>query len=409
MTNEPAPPEKTQDRVTPARRSRAMAFILLLGLVSLFGDVTYEGAHSFLGPYLSILGASAAAVGFATGLGDFVGYSLRLLSGWFADRTGQYWLMTFIGYALNLLAVPLLALAGRWEVAAVLVVLERFGKAIRTPSRDTMLSHATNVVGRGWGFGVHEAMDQIGAILGPLLMSLVIYLKLGYREGYALLAIPAGLALLCLVVARINFPRPRLLESQEAFLSEKKPRLNSIFWLYSAFIGLAVFGFANFQLISYHFNAAAVVPDVQIPLFFAIAMGVDGVFALLVGRLYDRLGLSMLLAAPLLTIPIPFLAFSQSYGLAVGAVVLWGAVMGIQETIMRAAVADLTHISRRGFGFGIFNTIYGLALLAGNTLMGFLYGFNPTWIAYPVVATEIASLPFILAIIRRRRVLESDG
>lgn len=383
-------------------RRRAMSFILLLGLVSLFGDITYEGARSITGPYLSLLGASAVAVGFVSGLGEFVGYALRLLSGYLADRTKQYWTITFLGYALNLLAVPLLALAGRWEIAGSLIVLERLGKAIRTPARDTMLSHATNQVGRGWGFGIHEAMDQIGAILGPLFVSLILFLKLGYQEGFALLGIPAFLAILSLVIARVNFPKPQDLESRAVDLEDKKG-LSGLFWIYNAFIFLSVVGFAAFALISYHFKANSVVPDAQIPVFYAIAMGVDALFALLVGRLYDRLGFSVLLATPLLTIPVPFLVFSRSYWAALAGMVLWGAVMGIQETIMRAAIADLTLISKRGLGYGIFNTAYGLALLAGGSLLGFLYDISLTYIFIFVVLVEVASIPFLATILRRRK------
>lgn len=383
-------------------RRKAMGFILLLGLVSLFGDITYEGARSITGPYLSLLGASATAVGFVSGLGEFVGYALRLLSGYIADRTKQYWTITILGYLLNLLAVPLLALTGRWEIAGLLIVMERLGKAIRTPSRDTMLSHATNQVGRGWGFGIHEAMDQIGAILGPLFVSLVLFLRLGYREGFALLAIPAFLAILSLIIARLNFPQPQELESKAVDLENKKG-LSGIFWIYNIFIFLTVIGFATFALISYHFKASSIVPDAQIPVFYAIAMGVDAVFALLVGKLYDRLGFAMLLATPLLTIPVPFLVFSHSYWCALAGMILWGAVMGIQETIMRAAIADLTIISKRGLGYGVFNTAYGLALFAGGSLMGALYDISLKYIYIFIVVAEVASIPFLGVILRRTK------
>lgn len=385
-------------------RRQAMAFILLLGLVSLFGDVTYEGARSITGPYLYLLGASAAAVGFISGLGEFIGYALRLFTGYLADRTGRYWTLTIVGYVMNLVAVPLLGLAGRWELAALLIIAERLGKAIRTPSRDTMLSHATNEVGRGWGFGIHEAMDQIGAILGPLVLSLVLYLKLGYREGFALLAIPAALAITSLIVARLKFPTPRALESKDEGKTDQLKGFSSFFWLYTLFIVFAVGGFANFPLISYHFKTQALVPDAQIPIFFAIAMGVDAICALIVGRLYDRIGMFLLIFTPLLTLPIPFLVFSHSYAAALVGMVIWGAVMGIQETILRAAIADLTHISQRGLGYGIFNTAYGLALLAGNTLMGVLYSTSIFAIFLFVSVIEIISLPFIFLLLKRRGV-----
>ena len=181
---------------------KAMRFVLLLGVVSLLADVTYEAARSISGPFLAVLGASAALVGLVAGLGELIGYGLRVVSGILSDRTGRYWTMTLLGYAVNLLAVPALALAGRWEVAAVLLIAERFGKSIRTPARDAMLSHAAADVGRGWAFGINEAMDQIGAVLGPLLMAAVLAWKNDYRDGFAILLIPSLLALSVLVIAR---------------------------------------------------------------------------------------------------------------------------------------------------------------------------------------------------------------
>jgi MFS family permease len=173
-------------------RSVALTFVVLLGVVSLLADVTYEGARSAVGPYLEILGASAAAVGVVAGLGELVGYAIRVAAGYLSDRTGRYWAITIAGYGVNLLAVPLLALAGRWEVAAALIVFERLGKAIRTPARDAMLSHATHSMGRGWGFGLHEALDQIGAVLGPLIVAAVLYFTGDYRAGFAILLVPAS-------------------------------------------------------------------------------------------------------------------------------------------------------------------------------------------------------------------------
>ena len=175
-------------------KSAAWKFIILVGVVSLFSDMTYEGARSITGPFLGSLNASATVVGIVAGLGEFIGYALRLVSGYLTDRLGKYWAITFVGYALNLFVVPLLALAGSWELAAVLILMERMGKAIRTPARDAMLSHATTEVGRGWGFGFHEAMDQIGAMLGPLIVAAVLYFNGGYRAGFAYLLIPAILA-----------------------------------------------------------------------------------------------------------------------------------------------------------------------------------------------------------------------
>ena len=377
-----------------------MYFIILLGIVSLFGDVTYEGARSVTGPYLATLGASAGVVGLVAGIGEFVGYALRLASGYLADRTKAYWILTFIGYGL-LVSVPLLAFAGYWQLAAVLIILERMGKAIRNPARDTMLSYAAKGVGRGWGFAVHEALDQIGAIIGPIVFSLVFLFHGGYREGFTLLWIPALLTLVVLAVARKRFPSPQKLEAPgEASKQGDKGKLPRVFWLYTIFTFVSMAGFAHFQLISYHLNVQSIVPDAQIPIIYAIAMGVDALAALLVGKTYDKIGLISLLAAPLLTLPIPFLAFSHSYSLVLLGMVLWGVVMGIQETIMRAAIADLTPIERRGFAYGIFNTAYGAGWFLGAALMGLLYELSINYLILFAVVMELISIPLFFVVRR---------
>jgi MFS family permease len=377
-----------------------MYFIILLGIVSLFGDVTYEGARSIAGPYLATLGASASVVGLVAGIGEFVGYALRLVSGHLADRTKAYWLLTFVGYGL-LVSVPLLAFAGYWQLAALLIILERMGKAIRSPARDTMLSYATKEVGRGWGFAVHEALDQIGAIIGPVVFSLVFLFHGGYREGFTLLWIPALLTLVVLAIARKKVPLPEELEAREETGKENgERRLPRVFWFYTAFTLVSVAGFANFQLISYHLKVQAIVTDAQIPIIYAIAMGIDALAALLIGKTYDKTGLMSLLTVPLLTLPIPFLAFSHSYSLVLIGMVLWGAAMGVQETIMRAAIADLTPVERRGFAYGIFNAAYGASWFLGSALMGLLYELSINYLILFAVAMEMISIPLLVAVKR---------
>lgn len=377
-----------------SKRNSAMQFIILMGFASLFGDITYEGARSITGPYLGVLGASAAMVGLVAGIGEFLGYALRMVSGFLADRTKAYWPLTFLGYGL-MFSIPLLALANHWQLAAVFIILERVGKAVRSPARDTILSYATKQVGRGWGFGIHEAMDQIGAVLGPLVFTAAFILKGGYKQGFAALWIPAALTIAVLLIAVNKVPSPEKMEEEHVPGDEDKNngKLPPIFWLYTLFTFLCVAGFANFALIGFHFSAKGIVPGAQIPLFYCLAMAVDGIAALIVGKTYDKIGLKSLILLPLLTLPIPFFAFSKSYYFALASVVLWGAAMGIHETIMRAAIADLTHIKKRGFAYGIFNTAYGLAWFTGSALMGLLYGVSIAYICVFVIVMEFASLP----------------
>jgi MFS family permease len=381
-------------------RGTAMTFVVLLGVVSLFADMTYEGARSITGPYLAVLGASATVVGIVAGFGELIGYMLRLVAGYLSDRTGRYWTFTIIGYVVNLLAVPVLALAGRWELAAALMVAERFGKAIRTPARDAMLSHATTEMGRGWGFGLHEAMDQIGALLGPLIVAAVLFRHQGYASAFGVLLIPALLALSVLVVAKLLYPDPREFEIGTPPLETQGfPR---VFWLYLVAIGLIAAGYADFPLIAYHFQKTSLASEGWIPIFYAVAMGVDAIAALVCGRLFDRLGFIVLGGVALVSALFAPLVFLGNFSVAMLGMVLWGIGMGAQESIMRAAVAGMVPAARRGTAYGVFNSGYGLLWFAGSALMGVLYDVSlPALIAFSMGAQLLAVL--VLFLVGRQR------
>ncbi|MEW6274420.1 MAG: MFS transporter [Bacillota bacterium] len=374
---------------------RAMYFVILLGILSLFADMTYEGARSITGPFLALLGATGATVGIVAGLGEWIGYALRLFSGYISDRTGKYWTITIFGYVMNLLAVPLLALAGRWEVAALLIIAERMGKAFRNPPRDVMLSHATKQIGRGWGFGLHEAMDQAGATLGPLLVAAVLYIKADYRVGFGVLLVPALLAMAVLLAARFLYPQTQEFEKSSQKL--ETVGLQRTFWLYLASVVLIAVGYVDFPLVAYHFSKAAVVPDSLIPVFYSVAMGVDALAALLFGRLFDRVGMSVIAVSALLSAlfaPLVFLGGNLSFALA--GMIFWGIGMGTQESIMRAAVAEMVPADRRGTAYGIFNSAYGSFWFLGSAAMGILYDISiPSVVAISVVA-QLTAIPLIM-------------
>jgi MFS family permease len=392
-------PADIETRSAPISRAAAVRFVILIGVVSLFADMTYEGARSVTGPYLALLGASGAAVGLVAGLGELIGYGLRLVSGFISDRTGRYWAITIVGYATNLLAVPLLALAGRWELAAALMIVERTGKAIRTPARDAMLSHATHQTGHGWGFGLHEALDQIGAILGPLIVAAVLYFRGTYRISFGVLLVPALLAISVLLAARYLYPRPQDLEVAPPPL--KTTGLPRVFWIYLGAVALIAAGYADFPLIAYHFEKAAVAAPVWIPVYYSVAMGVDALAALLFGRLFDRIGLSSLVLVAMLSALFAPLVFQGRPLLALLGMALWGVGMGAQESIMRAAVAGMVPRNRRGSAYGILNTGFGLAWFAGSALMGWLYDVSlPSLIAFSIL-TQLAAIPLFVWVGRR--------
>lgn len=375
-------------------RKSAVRFIVLLGFVSLFADVTYESARSLTGPYLAILGASGTVVGVTAGLGELLGYGLRFFSGLLSDKTRRYWTFTIIGYVVNLLAVPLLALANHWPLAVALIMTERIGKSIRTPARDVMLSHAAATVGRGWGFAVHEAMDQIGAMTGPVIVMIVLAISGSYRYAFAILAIPAILAIIVLLIARINYPNPQKLETKTPEIGDGK--LPAAFWFYLIAIGFVAAGFADYPLIAFHIKQKDIFADKWIPLLYAIAMGVDGLAALLFGKWYDKKRLLSLATAIAISSLFAIFAFSLSPIAIVVGILLWSVGMGAQESIIRAAVADFVPIGIRGTGYGIFNAGYGICWFLGSALMGVLYDFSlPALIAFSVLS-QVASLPLLI-------------
>ena len=383
-------------------RRRALGFVVLLGVVSLFADMTYEGARSITGPFLALLGASGAVVGFVAGLGELVGYGLRLASGYLADRTRRYWGIAIFGYVLNLLAVPAIALAGRWEVAALLMIAERTGKAIRNPSRDVMLSHATDRIGRGWGFGLHEALDQVGAVLGPLLAAGVLSVNGSYRQAFALLGVAAVLALLTLAAARITYPNPSELEAARASLVGKG--LGRAYWLYLVAAALVAAGYADFPLIAFRLQKDGIASAAWVPVLYAIAMGVDALAALAFGKLFDRFGLPVLAVVVVASSAFAPLVFLGGFSLVVAGMVCWGIGMGAQESIMRAAIADLVPSNRRGTAYGLFNAGYGLSWFLGSALIGILFDVSVGWLVAFSITAQLAAVPILLLTGRTLRV-----
>jgi MFS family permease len=390
------------NRIVSTKRSTTV-FIVLLGVVSLFADMTHEGARSVYGPFLALLGANATIVGIVAGFGELVGYALRLVSGYITDKTAKYWTITIIGYVINMLAVPLLALAGSWEVAAFLIIAERAGKAIRNPVRDAMLSHATHEIGRGWGFGLHEAMDTTGAMLGPLIVAAVLYFKGTYQTGFAFLLIPALLTIGVLIFARFLYPHPRNMEATKPEVETKG--LPRVYWIYLVAMALIAAGYADFPVIAYHFQKTSVVPGNWVPIFYSVAMGSAAIAALIFGDFFDRKGIPVVIIAVLLSSVFAPLVFLGGFYMSLAGMALWGVGMGAHESVMRAAVAGMAPRDKRASAYGIFNTGYGVFWFLGSALIGILYDFSiPLLIAFSVAA-QLASVPLLLMVKRRVPIL----
>jgi predicted MFS family arabinose efflux permease len=375
----------------------AFRFVLIIGIVNFFADMTYEGARSIVGPFLGSLGASATIVGFVAGFGEMVGYGLRSLSGYFADKTHKYWAVTFVGYAINMLAVPALALAGNWPIAAVLMVAERTGRAIRKPAVESMLSHAGHSIGQGWVFGLNEALDQTGATLGPLITAWVLYRRGGYHHAFAALLISALLCLAVLFVAWWLYPRPHELERRSAqpLTSKGFPR---VYWLYLAAGALLAAGFADFSLIAFHFQKSATVPQDLIPVFYAVAMATGAVSGLLFGKLLDKFGVPVLYVAFGVSAFFAPLVFFSGTKLELLGMILWGISMGAQDSCLKALLAPVVPSEKRSTAFGVFDTGFGIAWFVGSVIMGVLYDKSiPALVSFSVILQLLALPVFALA------------
>jgi MFS family permease len=379
-------------------RNNALKFIVIIGVVDLFADMTYEGSRSITGPFLAILGASSFVVGFVAGFGELLGYVIQFFSGYLTDRVSTYWGILIGGYMINLLAVPLLALAGSWEMAAALIITERMGRGIRLPSRDVMLSYATSQMGHGWGFALHNALDQTGAVIGPLIVAVILYMRGSYQMAFAFLLLPAILALIVLVISRFLYPYPSNLEVKVPQLSAKG--FNKAYWLYIIAIALIAAGFADFALIAYHFQKTGLVSPALIPIFYAVAMGVDAIAALLFGKLFDKVGIPIMIVVAILSALFAPLVFLGGFYYAFLGMILWGVSMGSQESIMRSSIAVMTSVEIRGRAYGVLNTAYGVSWFAGSVLMGYLYGISILYLVIFSVVIQLVSVPFFISILR---------
>lgn len=392
-----------------------MLFIILFGIVSLFSDMTHEGASSIRGAYLSLLGASAATIGFISGLGELIGYSMRYVFGKLTDKSKQYWPMTIAGYVLDIIAVPVLALVGEhgWIAACVLLVIQRMGKAIKKPAKDTIMSFAASQEGVGKSFGIQEVLDQIGAFIGPVLLYLVMLFKTEgttfeiYSTCFAVLAIPGAITLILLIVTRCKFPNPEHFEPEP---KEYIPfNMKKEFILYIAGISLFAFGFIDYSIIIMHVSrtyshlapglseTSALVSTGSLPLLYAGAMLVDAVAALFFGMMYDKNGVKALVWSTVISAPFAVFVFAfDSVPMLLIGVALWGVGMGAQESILKAAVTSMVPKASRATGYGVFECSFGAFWFLGSWLMGVLYDVSiPAMIAVSVIA-QLAAIPLYI-------------
>jgi MFS family permease len=394
------------------RRRRAMQFVVLMGVVSLFADMCYEGMRSGVGQFLGLLGASGALVGFIGGLGEAIGYGLRYVTGRIVDRTHAYWGMAIAGYALTGLAVPALALAPAAWTVALLVAFERLGKAVRNPARSTLLSFAGEEIGAGWTFGLHQALDQTGAVLGPLLLTAVVWWRgnddaSAYRWGFAALAIPAAITIAIVVAARFRYPDPQSLRPETP--PDPTASVGALYRRYLVGAALMAAGLADWALLAFHLGGSGAVPLHWLAVVYAGAMGTEAIASLVVGRLYDRIkrrtgsGVGVLAAVALIGAAYAPLVFATSSAIAYAGVALWAATAAATESIGKAVVSQLTPAASRGRAFGGYYAVFGIAWWLGSVTTGALYDRSPTAAAGFASACMVAAAAVLFSTSRAVR------
>lgn len=385
---------------------------MLLGVISLLSDFTHEGGRSIYGSYLGLIGASALVISFTSGLGEFIGQAFRLVTGPIADKTKKYWFMMFVGYALNLLVIPLLMFVevSFWQVAIILILLERVGKGIRAPAKSALTSFTAPHLGAGKSFAIQEAMDQFGAFLGPLFVFAVLKLNTGseldgYQLAFGLLGIFAILTLVVLVIAKFKYPHPDTFEKTTAKQSIQN---NPAFIYYMVAVGLIAFGFIDYPVLAFHMSQVSLIEVTYIPLLYALAMGVDAIAALFFGYYYDKKGIIALIWAigiGLFMTPVFFLTH-HVVGIILG-VILWGIGMGAQESILKAVISSMVSKEKRATAYGIFYTVFGAAWFLGSLLIGLFYEWHVVYVV--LFSTLIEFIAVMLLMIYRKKHFEMEA
>jgi MFS family permease len=420
--------------LSSGRQLRPWYFVIVFGLVSLFADMVYEGARAIIGPYLATLGASAALVGVVAGIGEFIGYGLRVGSGYLVQRRGHYWTWTIAGYGLTVLSVPLIGATHMIAPVLLLYGTERLGKAVRSPAKDTLLSYASTQTGRGIAFGVHQGMDQIGAVVGPLILAAVLWHQAGnYRLAFGVLVVPGVIVMALLFWLRHRVPDPLVYESSPAAAGSQSSTsppesgwpptvapavpapasgalargstgraLSPLVWQYIGTVGLLSLGIASFPLLAYHAQTQGLLTSAQVPLVFALAMAVDGLSGLLMGRFYDRRGPRVLLLVPVAA-ALSAVAFTGHPSLVWVGVAIWGVVNGVLDSTVKAVVTELVEPAGRSIAFGWLALSRGIGLLLAGVLLGLAYDQSIILVVWLIVGINAVALTALTSVLARYR------
>lgn len=381
---------------------RALRNVIALGFVSFFTDVSSEMCFSILPTFiLGLPGATRAILGLIEGLAEALSYSLRAVSGIISDRFRRRKAIVFVGYALSSAVKPLFSVAQKPIDALIIRVSDRVGKGVRTSPRDALLSESVSEKRMGAAFGLHRTLDQLGAILGPVLASaFMLLLGLTMRDVFWLSFIPGFVALLILLI----FVKERMGKSKEVrLLRSIKTVLRGRFSLLLLIVGLFSMGAFNFSFVLLRAKEVGV-PEALIPLVYAVINVAHTAIAIPAGLLSDKIGKeralvigygTFLASALLLLLPLadPLYAFFVA--------VVFGAYMGIVETVQRALVPGYARRDLRGTAYGLYYLVVGTSFFIANTAVGTLWEHVNLTTAFSYSAiTSIIAIASMVAFLR---------
>ena len=366
-------------------KKKALLFILLISISSLFCDMTHAGAKSIYGVYLNFIGASAATIGFVSGMAQLVANSLGLLTGYIASKKKNYWTMVIVGYLFCLVFIPALALTSEngWIVASCLIICERIGRAFWQPSRNTLISYTTSLLGTGKTFSILSFFNKIGACLGPLILFFILLgrsksdLLNTYHLCFLVLLIPAIIAICFVLLAKSKFHHPENFEQEKSATSTPAVKSHVSFILFCIGISLFGLGFFDFPLITLRLSKIPALHLADLPLLFSGAMLVSAFSSLLFGKLFDKIKLKALVISTALSCLFPFFLFlSSNVWLLFIGIIVWGIGIASLETILKSVVTQLVAKENRSKYFGLASLFFGLFLFIGSWLCGIFYDIS---------------------------------
>ncbi|MGB3341752.1 MAG: MFS transporter [bacterium] len=351
--------------------------IFILGLVSLFTDLSSQMVYPLVPEFLISIGASKAIIGMIEGVAESTASLFRTIFGRLSDKLKKRKLFIFLGYGLSALSKPFLYLANVWTVVLGVRFSDRMGKAIRTPARDALISTSVDPSEKGKAFGLHRAMDRIGAIGGPILAMLVLSLfSDNVRLVFLLSVIPGILALFF-----VRFAKETSIEQHGDVPIKRNSLRNASFIIFLVSNIIFTLGNSSNAFLILRAREAGLT-IIMIPVIWVVYNISCTISSPIFGSLSDRIGRKPIIITSFLFYSFVYFLF----GITKNLLMIWvlfaayGIYYGLSAGVFRAYIADLVEPKNRATAYGIFNTGIGLALLPASLIMGALWdSYGSKW------------------------------